>query len=97
MSIPVLLPLSIKLHAAANERDLHRYTMQSIRAFEQSVFAKACEKSAAASSQDAESREEFNSCRYLDGPLLSEVSEAMAAGLQDHVIECERLEEAVDR
>eukprot|EP00903_Cladosiphon_okamuranus_P021696 g19947.t2 len=64
-----------------------------------SIFVKACDKGAAAggSTQDAESRDEGNSCRYLDGPLLADVCEAMAAGLQDLVVVGERLQEAIDR
>lgn len=109
MSRPLLSrPCGIKLDAAADERELYRYVMQSFRAFEQAIFAEACEKSATAGGgacpEDAGPREEGDSscssssgCRYSDGPLLSEVSGAMAAGLQDYTIAYERLEEVVDR
>eukprot|EP00752_Nemacystus_decipiens_P011601 g10302.t1 len=106
-----------QLIAAADEREIYRYVMQSFRVFEQSVHAKACEKSAACGGRpqdDAEDREadhsddsgtnkngngdgNSDSCCYLDEPLLSEVSGAMAAGLRDHVVAGERLEEAADR
>lgn len=79
---------------------MFRYTFQSFRAFEQRAFATACKKSFATREvpKDAESgEEEGNSCRYLNGPLLSEFTDAMAAGLQDFVTSFEQLEEAADR
>lgn len=96
---PPLLPLS-KLSAAADERELFRFTYQSFRAFKQEALAKACEKSFTTRelSQGAESEEkEGNGSRHVDASVLAEVSDAMATGLQDHVIACARLEEAVDR
>ena len=97
-----MLPLLIKLTAAADERELYRYVNQSFRAFEQRAFAKVCEKSSIARGgwQDAESWEEKEGSRsycYLDGSVLSEVADAMATWLKDHAIACERLEEAVER
>lgn len=93
MPRPFLPPLLIKLNAAAGERELYIYVTQSFREFEQAVFERACEKSATARarSEDAEPREEDN-CYPRGGPLSSEVSNAMAAGLRENMIEFERLE-----
>lgn len=101
LQYPLSLRRSIKLSAAADEEDLFRYVVQSFRAFEQGVFAKACEKSSTARrlSQDGESGEEEEGivCPFLDGPMLSEVSDAIATGLQELMAAFEPLEEAVDR
>ena len=91
------LPLSIKVNVAADERDLYRYVFQSFR-----IFVKACEMSAAAGGGsprgvDADSREEGDTCRYMDGPLLSEVPDAMPAAIHDLVVAMMRVEEAADR
>lgn len=91
------LPLPIKVNVVADERDLYRYVFQSFR-----IFVKACERSAAAGGGsprgvDADSREEGDTCRYMDGPLLSEVLDAMAAALHDLVVAFMRVEEATDR
>lgn len=100
--LTVTLPFTtIKLSAAADEREVFKYTLQSFWVFEQGLLSKAWEKSFTTReiSQDAESgeEEEGRGCRFLDDPPLSELSDAMANGLQDHLIACERLEEAVDR
>ena len=93
---------TIKLSAAANEGDLFRYIVQSFRAFEQSLLSKAREmrSSTREISQYAESGEEEekgNSGRYLDGDVVSEVSDAVATGLRDHASAYEGLEEAANR
>lgn len=88
-------PFGVQINAAADERELYIYVTQSFKAFEQGVFATACEMSATARgrSEDAQPREEGSG----DAPLPSEVADAMAAGLQENALEFERLEESVDR
>lgn len=93
--------MGLQLYVAADERELYIFVTQSFKVFEQVVFTKACEKSATARgrSEDPEQREEGgrNSFAHGDGPLPSEVAEAMTAGLRENMIEFEQLEETADR
>eukprot|EP00903_Cladosiphon_okamuranus_P015538 g14344.t1 len=88
-----------ELNAGADERELYIYIMQSFRTFEQAVFAKACESATARGrAEDAQPPEEDNSSSPpRDGPLPSDVANAMAEKLQENMLDFERLEETVDR
>lgn len=96
---PLLLPVLVQLNAAADETGLYIYVIQVFKAFEQAVFANACEKSDTTreGSGDAQPREETGTSPRKDAALPSEDADAMAAGLRDFIPEFERLEEAVDR
>lgn len=97
--VPAFVVLFVQLSVAADERELYIYVTQSFKEFEQAVFAKACERRAIARgrAEDAEPRGEGTNYPHRDGPLLSEFSDAMVAGLQENIIAFEGLEESVDR
>eukprot|EP00752_Nemacystus_decipiens_P010138 g9034.t1 len=88
-----------QLYAGADERALYVYVTRSFRMFEQAVFAKACEKSATTGgrSEDVQPQEKSNTFRRRDAPLPSDLADAMTAGLEENMLDFERLEETVER
>lgn len=93
--------LSIKIYAAADERELYRYVTRSFRTFEEAVFAKACETSATAVGGRSEGaqppREKEPPPPHRGDPLPSEFAEAFASELHNSILDFERLEETADR
>ncbi|CAN0026666.1 unnamed protein product [Ectocarpus sp. 4 AP-2014] len=89
-----------QVNPAANEGDLFRYFSQSLNAFEELVFEKACEKSATRRhlSADEPCEEDRGGGRPHGNALKAEdVSDAMVTGLKDGLIDFEHLQETVDR
>ncbi|CAM9343954.1 unnamed protein product [Ectocarpus sp. 12 AP-2014] len=89
-----------KVNPAANERDLFRYISQSLHAFEELVFEKACEKSATRRhlSADEPCEEDRGSgSPHGNAPQAVDVSDAMVTGLNDGLIDFEHLQDTVDR
>ncbi|CBN75414.1 expressed unknown protein [Ectocarpus siliculosus] len=89
-----------QVNPAANEGDLFRYFSQSLNAFEELVFEKACEKSSIRRHlSDDEPWEEDRGGGSPHGaaPQAEDVSDAMVMGLQDGLIDFEHLQETVDR
>ncbi|CAN0123755.1 unnamed protein product [Ectocarpus sp. 6 AP-2014] len=89
-----------QVNPAANEGDLFRYFSQSLNAFEELIFEKACEKSSIRRHlSDDEPCEEDRGGGSPHGaaPQAEDVSDAMVMGLQDGLIDFEHLQETVDR
>lgn len=97
---PLRLLLMIQVKPAATEGDMYRYVIQSLTAFGQVVFKRACEKSATRGhSSNVGPGEEARGgvTTHGNAPQAEEVSDAMAAALKDGLIEFGHLQEAVDR
>ncbi|CBN75413.1 expressed unknown protein [Ectocarpus siliculosus] len=89
-----------EVNPAANEGDLFRYFSQSQTAFEELVFEKACEKSAARRHLSADEPCEEGRCDanpHGNVPQVEEVSDAMVIALKAGLLDFEHLQEAVDR
>ncbi|CAM9247501.1 unnamed protein product [Ectocarpus fasciculatus] len=91
---------SPQINPAASEGDVFQYVSQSLIAFEQVVFEKACEKLATrGQSSDDEPCLENGGGESPHGnvPQVDEVSDAMVAAFKDGPIEFGHLQEAIDR
>ena len=88
-----------QLSVGADQRELYVYVTRWLRAFEQAVLAKACERNAAVGglSEDAHPRGEDNTPPHQGAPLPSDVAEAVVVGLRENMLQFERLEEMVER
>ncbi|CAN0400626.1 unnamed protein product [Ectocarpus sp. 12 AP-2014] len=89
-----------QVNPAANEGDLFRYFSQSLNAFEEVVFEKACEKSATRRFLNADEpceQDRGGGSPHGNAPQAEDVSDAMVTGLKDGLIDFEHLQETVDR
>lgn len=97
---PLHLLLVIQVNAAANEGDLYRYFSQSLTAFEELVFEKACEKSATRrhlNANEACEEDGGGGSPHANAPEPEDVSDAMVTGLKAGLLDFEHLQQAVDR
>ncbi|CAN0124084.1 unnamed protein product [Ectocarpus sp. 6 AP-2014] len=88
-----------KITPAASERDVFRYVVQSLAAFDQVAFEKACKNSAPCgqSSDDEPYLENRgDGSPHGNAPPVEEVAHAMVAGFKDDLVEFEHLQETVD-
>ncbi|CBN75409.1 expressed unknown protein [Ectocarpus siliculosus] len=89
-----------QIKPAACEGDLYRYVAQSLTAFEQDVFERACENTATRrQSRENEACEDNRSgaIPHDNAPQAEEVSAIMVAALKDGLIDFEHLQEIADR
>ncbi|CAM9403759.1 unnamed protein product, partial [Ectocarpus sp. 8 AP-2014] len=89
-----------QIKPAACDGDIYRYVAQSQTAFQQVVFERACQNSAARRlSREDEACEDNRGGANPHGnaPQAEDVSDAMVAGLRDGLIDFEHLQETVDR
>ncbi|CAM9309567.1 unnamed protein product [Ectocarpus fasciculatus] len=85
---------------ALGEGDMYRYVVQSLSEFMVFVFERACEHSAACRySRDGGHREEdiSGASPHVKAPRVEEMSEVMATGIKEGLVDFEPLQEAVDR
>ncbi|CAN0121203.1 unnamed protein product, partial [Ectocarpus fasciculatus] len=93
-------PDAPQIKPVACEGDIYRYVSQSLIAFEQVVFERACEKGATRRhSGDDEPCEDDRggATPHGNAPQAEEVADAMVAGLKDGLVDFEHLEETADR
>ncbi|CAM9576285.1 unnamed protein product [Ectocarpus fasciculatus] len=91
---------SPQINPAVSEGDVYMYVIQSLVALEQVVFGKACRKMATRGQlSDDEPRLENSGGVSPHGnvPQVEEVSEAIAAGLKDGLVDFGQLQETFDR
>ncbi|CAM9344936.1 unnamed protein product [Ectocarpus fasciculatus] len=89
-----------KIEPALGEGDMYRYVVQSLTGFMEFVFERACENRATCRySRDDEPGEEdiSGASPHVKAPRVEEISEVMATGIKEGLIDFDLLQEAVDR
>ncbi|CAM9196670.1 unnamed protein product, partial [Ectocarpus fasciculatus] len=93
-------PDAPQIKPVACEGDIYRYVAQSLTAFEQVVFERACENSATRRHLGDDEPCEDDKCGatpHGNAPQAEEVADAMVAGLKDGLVDFEHLQESADR